>query len=104
MAAATASATATGNLSSKAKTDNLSKASYEPGNTKLKIKSELIPNTKFDKNTEGVGMVFTHMHTHVCTHTHARTHARTHSLTHALGCIHTHTHTQHACIYTVQLG
>ena len=57
MAAATASATATDNLSSKAKSDGISKASYEPGATKPEMKSRLVPNTKFDKNTEGVGIV-----------------------------------------------
>ena len=57
MAAATASATATDNLSSKAKSDGISKASYEPGATKPEMKSRLVPNIKLDKNTEGVGIV-----------------------------------------------
>ena len=58
VSSATAAATAaTDNLSSKAKADSFSKASYEPGAAKPEIKSRLVPNTKFDKNIEGMNMV-----------------------------------------------
>ena len=52
-AAAAVSATATDNLTSKAKAESISKASYESETTK--IKSGLLAKTKLDKNTGGMG-------------------------------------------------
>ena len=52
-AAAAVSATATDNLTSNAKAESISKASYEPETAK--IKSGLLTKTKLDKNTRGTG-------------------------------------------------